>query len=269
MKKIISLLKITFSLTFIFSCNKTETTPQAAPPTIDSFSPIKDSMGGVITISGKNFSPNIANNEVKFNSTIATIISATNTSLKVTVPNGLPSASTITIKTSGQTATSTTSFKLASPLELLIVGKWYYKYSIRIDTEYVSSNNQILTIPWPFLAGQNPATNFDTSYNFINFLENGTVNNSQFGWGIGQSGNIYRDTVSYAQTDNNIYLSFQAGINNYSSPAFSYPAYQDTIIVNSITQKSLVIFRKYHQKHYANSNNILNNKQSLDSLIKY
>ena len=257
MKKIISLLKIIFISTFIFSCNKTETPAQAELPTISSFSPIKDSMGGTITISGTNFSPTISNNEVKFNSTIAIIISATDTSLKVIVPNGLPSASTITIKTSGQTATSNTSFKLASPLELLIVGKWYYKYSIRSDTEYVSTNNRILTFPWPFLAGQNPATNFDTSYNFIDFRENGTLNNSQFGWGTGQSGN------------NNIYLSFQAGINNYSSPAFSYPTYQDTIIVNSITQKSLVIFRKYHQKHYANSNNILNNKQSLNRLIKY
>lgn len=269
MKKIISLLKISFILTFVFSCNKTETTPQAPPPTIESFSPIKDSTGGIITISGTNFSPNIANNEVKFNSTIATIISATHTSLKVTVPNGLSSNSTITIKTADQIATSTISFKLASPLEILIVGKWFYKYSIRSDTEYVSTNNQILTFPWPFLVSQNPATNFDTSNNFIDFLENGIVNNSQYGWGTGQSGVIYRDTVSYAQTDNNIYLSFQAGINNYSSPAFSYPAYQDTIIVNSITQKSLVIFRKYHQKHYANSSNILNNKQSLDSLIKY
>lgn len=270
MKKIIyPCLTITFIMTIIFSCNKPEPTTQIDAPTISSFSPIKDSIGGTVTIIGTNFSSTISDNEVKFNITTATIISATTTTLKVTVPNDLTTTSIISVKTSGQTTTSTTSFKLASSLELLIVGKWFYKYSILSDTEYVNNNNQILTLPWPFMAGTNPQTNYDSSFNFLAFNDNGISNNSRYAWGLGQSGIIYRDTVSYTQENNNIYLNFPTGVNSYSSPGFSYPAYQDTLIVNSITQNSLVIFRRYHQKHYGNSNNILNKKLSFDSLIKY
>lgn len=268
-KNIRFFLTFAFILTIIISCNKNEPTAQVYAPTISSFSPSKDSTGGVITIIGTNFSSTISNNEVKFNNTPAIIVSATTTILKVAVPNGLTRNSIITIKTSGQTATSVTSFKLASPLELLMVGKWFYKYSILSDTEYVNNNNQIQTLPWPFTAGTNPQTNYDSSFNFLTFNDNGISNNSRYAWGQGQAGIIYRDTVSYTQINNIIYLSFPAGVNSYSSPVFSYPAYQDTLVVNSITRNSLVIFRRYHQKHYANSNNILNKKLSLDSLIRY
>lgn len=269
-KTIFFFLTITFTMTIIFSCNKTEPTAQVDAPTISSFSPIKDSTGGVVTIIGTNFSSTISNNEVKFNNTPAIIVSATTTTLKVTVPNGLTTTSIISVKTSGQTAKSATSFKLASSLELLIIGKWFYKYSILSDTEYVNNNNQIQTLPWPFMAGTNPQTNYDSSFSFLTFNDNGISNNSRYAWGLGQSGAIYRDTVPYTQVNNNIYLNFPVGVNSYSpSPGFSYPAYQDTLIVNSITQNSLVIFRRYHQKHYGNSNNILNKKLSLDSLIKY
>ena len=269
MKTTIYFLTITFISTVLFSCKKTETPVQVEAPTISSFFPVKDSSGGIVTVLGTNFSSTIANNEVRFNNTLATIVSATSTTLKVNVPIGLTTNSTITVKTSGQTATSSTSFRFVSAMELLIVGKWFYKYSILSDTEYVNNNNQIQIFPWPFLPGVNPQTNYDSSFNYITFNDTGISNNSRYGWGIGQAGTIYRDTISYNQSSNIIYLSFPAGINTYSGQMFSYPGYQDTITINSITQNSLVIFRRYHQKHYANSNNILNKKLSLDSLIKY
>ena len=58
-------------------------------------------------------------------------------------------------------------------LKIVIVGKWIYKYSILSDTEYVNNNNQIQTFPWPFYPGVNPQTNYDSSFNFITFNDNG------------------------------------------------------------------------------------------------
>lgn len=118
-------------------------------------------------------------------------------------------------------------------MELLIVGKWYYISSILSDTEYVINKNQIQTLPWPFMAGTNPQNNYDNSLNFLTFNDNGTSNNSRYAWGSRQSGAYHRDTVSSTQINNNIFLNFPAGINNYvPSQGFNYYAYQDTIVVN-------------------------------------
>ncbi len=58
------------------------------PETITSFTPTSGAAGTTVTITGTNFSTNIADNTVLFNGKEASIISATSTTLVVTVPVG-------------------------------------------------------------------------------------------------------------------------------------------------------------------------------------
>jgi YD repeat-containing protein len=73
------------------------------------FSPRQGPVGTTVTIQGQGFSPTPANNQVMFNGAAAAVISATATSLVVTV---LPGATTgpVAVTVSGNTATSTTNF---------------------------------------------------------------------------------------------------------------------------------------------------------------
>ena len=56
------------------------------PPTITSFSPSTGAAGAVVTITGTNFSPNLANNVVDFNGEPAVVTASTFTSITTTVP---------------------------------------------------------------------------------------------------------------------------------------------------------------------------------------
>lgn len=56
-------------------------------PEISSFSPKQGTIGTKVLITGNNFNSNIRDNLVKFNNAIATIISASSTSLEVSVPS--------------------------------------------------------------------------------------------------------------------------------------------------------------------------------------
>ena len=80
-----------------------------APLTLTSFSPTTGTAGTVVTLTGTNFSPTIANNIVKFNGTIATISAATATSITVEVPAGVTTGK-ITVQVGNQTATSADDF---------------------------------------------------------------------------------------------------------------------------------------------------------------
>jgi len=96
----------------IVSCKKnSDTTPAPAPvlPVINSFSPATGSAGTTVTISGKNFSPAIANDVVSFNGTAATVTSATADQIIVTVPNDAATGK-ITVKISSNTAASMDNF---------------------------------------------------------------------------------------------------------------------------------------------------------------
>lgn len=79
-----NLLKISICFVLFFSCIQ----QVFAQPTITSFSPSSGSIGTVVTITGTNFNTNASNNVVYFGGVIATVSSATTTSLTVTVPSG-------------------------------------------------------------------------------------------------------------------------------------------------------------------------------------
>lgn len=84
------------------------TTP--ALPGITSFLPLAGNIGTVVTITGTNFDPVLANNTVRFNGTLATVTSdVTVTSIKATVPTGATTGK-ITITVAGQVATSAADF---------------------------------------------------------------------------------------------------------------------------------------------------------------
>jgi photosystem II stability/assembly factor-like uncharacterized protein len=78
-------------------------------PIISSFAPSSGPTGTTLTITGINFSPNPADNIVKFNGVIATITASTTSSLTVTVPIGAATGK-ISVSVAGNTAISNNSF---------------------------------------------------------------------------------------------------------------------------------------------------------------
>jgi hypothetical protein len=78
-------------------------------PTLVEFTPTSGAPGATVIITGTNFNSIAANNVVKFNGVTATVVSATTTSLTVTVPNG-SNTGPISITTSGVTITSSSDF---------------------------------------------------------------------------------------------------------------------------------------------------------------
>src|SRR6266571_3145400 len=87
-----------------------------AAPTITGFTPASGPVGTAVTITGTNFDPVASNNEVKFNGVLATVTSASATSLTATVPSGATTGS-ITVTTRGGTATIATNFTvITSPV---------------------------------------------------------------------------------------------------------------------------------------------------------
>jgi hypothetical protein len=108
-----TLLLIGFLLLAITSCKKNSESilppPPPVLPAINSFSPLTGSAGTTVTISGKNFSPTIANDVVSFNGTAATVTSATADQIIVTLPNDAATGK-ITVKVGSNTATSADNF---------------------------------------------------------------------------------------------------------------------------------------------------------------
>lgn len=83
-------------------------------PSITGFSPSSGAVGTSVTISGANFDPTPLNNTVKFNGTSATVLSATATSLTVTVPLGATTGK-ISVQINGDTFTSVADFTVNYP----------------------------------------------------------------------------------------------------------------------------------------------------------
>jgi RHS repeat-associated protein len=79
------------------------------PPTITGFTPSQGRAGTNVTITGQNFEPVLANNQVTFNGVPASVLSSTSTTLIVTVP---PTATTgpIAVTTASGTGQSATNF---------------------------------------------------------------------------------------------------------------------------------------------------------------
>src|ERR1700682_1200751 len=104
-----------FIMSFIFmnsACKKNDSTPPV--PAISSISPMSDTIGAKIVITGNNFNANPANNIVKFNGITAEVVSATATQLTCLVPAGSTNGP-ITVTVNGQTVTSADAFTLLGP----------------------------------------------------------------------------------------------------------------------------------------------------------
>jgi len=84
------------------------------PPVINSFNPQSGPVGTSVTISGANFSTTAANNTVRFGSVQATVNSATDTQLTVTVPAGAITQP-ISVTVNGLTAYSSSPFNIPPP----------------------------------------------------------------------------------------------------------------------------------------------------------
>ncbi|MGH8702813.1 MAG: IPT/TIG domain-containing protein, partial [Burkholderiales bacterium] len=84
---------------------------------IVSFAPTRGTVGQAITIVGSGFSPDPAQNLVRFNGTTATVTSATVTSLVASVPSGATTGP-ISVTTPTGSATSTSSFIVRRPPQI-------------------------------------------------------------------------------------------------------------------------------------------------------
>lgn len=83
-------------------------------PTVTSFTPTNGIEGESVIITGADFDTTPSNNIVKFNGTVATVISSTSTEITTTVPSGATSG-TISVEVNGQTGTSSTDFIVNAP----------------------------------------------------------------------------------------------------------------------------------------------------------
>ncbi|MCW9709179.1 beta strand repeat-containing protein [Fodinibius salsisoli] len=88
--------------------------------TIDDLSPKEGPVGTAVTISGQNFSATKAENIVTFNGTEASISSATETTLEVSVPQGATTGP-VSVETNGQTAEGPTFSVTADPDQQLAI----------------------------------------------------------------------------------------------------------------------------------------------------
>jgi hypothetical protein len=88
----------------------------AAPPQITSFSPTSGPVGTIVTIAGSDFNTTASNNVVFFGATSGTVMSASSTSLTVSVPVGASYAPmSVTDTTTGLTAYSSGPFIVTFP----------------------------------------------------------------------------------------------------------------------------------------------------------
>lgn len=93
---------------FVFSCGGDDE-PAPVIPEIEEFTPDSALPGATVTITGENFSATAAENLVSFNGVAATVVSATETTLVVTVPEGA-TAGPIAVTVNGATGKSSASF---------------------------------------------------------------------------------------------------------------------------------------------------------------
>lgn len=91
-------------------------TPSSAPE-LSGFSPAGGVVGTTVTLTGINFSTNLAAHAVLFNTTPATVTAATSSSLTVQVPSGATTG-TIKLTTGGRTLISEKTFIVGTPINI-------------------------------------------------------------------------------------------------------------------------------------------------------
>jgi hypothetical protein len=104
-------------------------------PALTDFSPKTGRAGTAVTITGTHFSKTPAENIVKFNGVVATVTQASETSLTVTVPDGVTTGK-IAVTVNGQIAVSTADFE---PIHTVYVAGYSY------DTD---NNNVMIAEYW-------------------------------------------------------------------------------------------------------------------------
>lgn len=110
----------------LYSCKKESSghsdnnTPSVSPK-ITSFTPLGGAVADSVTIFGTGFSKTTSANKVAFNGTQATVITATDTSLRVMVPAGA-STGKITVTNNGNTVSSDSNFIVGSVVYTLAGG---------------------------------------------------------------------------------------------------------------------------------------------------
>ncbi|RYY26232.1 MAG: hypothetical protein EOO04_10950 [Chitinophagaceae bacterium] len=99
-------------VTLLFACKKDiDKTPMPGPddPSISAFLPLSGPMGTEVRIAGRSFSADKTKNIIKFNGTVAEVMEATTTELKVIVPDGATTGK-LSLTINGKTATSANEF---------------------------------------------------------------------------------------------------------------------------------------------------------------
>ncbi len=108
-----------FTVTTAGQTKTSEQLFQIITPTITQVSPLNGTWGTVVTITGENFGPNIADNLVSFGNEQGTIITASSTEIKVAVPNSVLTPSStikvVAITADSRTATYPMPFELDVP----------------------------------------------------------------------------------------------------------------------------------------------------------
>ncbi len=100
----------------VISPNGTATLPgfTYSPPVISSFSPLAGEVGSIVTITGRNFSPDTTYDIVRFGAVKASLVSASATQLQVSVPAGA-SYQPLSVTTDTRTAFATKPFLVTFP----------------------------------------------------------------------------------------------------------------------------------------------------------
>ncbi|WP_198315454.1 IPT/TIG domain-containing protein [Chitinophaga tropicalis] len=118
-------LPLAFCILSMYSCKKESSgNPNNDPTTtslkITSFAPLGGEVADSVTILGVGFSKTASSNKVAFNGTQATVITATDTSLRVTVPAGA-STGKITVTSNNNTGSSDSNF-IVGPVVFTLAG---------------------------------------------------------------------------------------------------------------------------------------------------
>jgi sugar lactone lactonase YvrE len=105
MKKICLALLVLIPILLMYACKKSSGGGKGTPaPSISSIDPVSGPMNTQVIITGAHFDTVASGNMVKFNGVIATVVSASASSLVVTVPAGAGTGD-VTVTVSGQKAT--------------------------------------------------------------------------------------------------------------------------------------------------------------------
>jgi beta-glucanase (GH16 family) len=107
----------------VVSCSTSSNTPDSAIPVINSIKPDSGTIGTVVTINGKNFSPNKESDKVSFGEAQAKVVNAASRQLKVKVPEDLKAEQKVyvTVTVGNRTGESTSKFTVLKKPEYKLV----------------------------------------------------------------------------------------------------------------------------------------------------